>query len=226
MNLLRDQVAVGILELLNIQYNLESEKIPIDRDTNIYKKFELDELDSQFLAWDFNVLFDIHIPESEEESFLNTPFNSLVDYICNLGATISTSTREPVYCNDLLMNAPDTLKHIDAVLSGRRDPKYTLNPYYNCDKSEWRTRFQKILEYQQEQRKQAQREKMARDAAELKEWYAFVDQKYKEEARKRRIIIAIAIAFIIGVSVAGHYVVKKRKQNPKQISELFQQTKK
>ena len=85
MNLLRDQVAVGILELLNIQYNLESEKIPIERDTNIYKKFELDELDSQFLAWDFNVLFDIHIPESEEESFLNTPFNSLVDQQITFG---------------------------------------------------------------------------------------------------------------------------------------------
>ena len=225
MNLLHDQLAVGILELLNIKYDLQNRGISITDSTNIYKELNLDGMDSEFFAWDLDNYFDIKIPESEEETFLDTSFSSLVDYIYNLGATVGTGPREQIYWNDLPMNDADALAHIDGVLSGRINPKYTQSPYINkCDKSKLSTRFQEILRYQQECKELACLEKKAREVKDLKEWYAYVKEKHKEE-RKRRIIIAIMIAFVIGVSVVGYYTVKKRKQNSKQTSELFQQTK-
>lgn len=233
MKLLRDQVAVVILEMLNNDFNLQIKKISINDGTNVKETLDLDDMDSQFFAWDLNLLFNINIPENKEKNLLNTSFSRLVDYIYNLNPTVSTCTREQIYWNDLPMNDPDFLRHIDGVLSGRTNPVYTLSTYDDCDKSEWHERFQELwherfqelIEWQQECEEMARLEEAKRRAKDSEELLAHVKQKNKEE-RKRRIIIAITIALVIGVSIAGHYTVKKRKQNPKQTSELFQQTKK
>ena len=224
MQLLRDQVAVGILEWLNLKYDLQGSNISINNKTNIYRELDLDELDSQFRAWEFNILFNIAIPEDEEESFLDTSFKELVDYIYNLGATVSTAPREQIYWIDLPMNEPDKLEHIYAVLSGVKEPEYTLNPYYNCDKTGWPERYNAIRKYQQDQQEKAQAEEAAHEAVVEKAWFAYVLER-ENKKKKRRRIIAIAVALVISSLVVVHYAGKKRKQNPRHALELFNQTK-